>query len=118
MGRGIAAVAGLLLCCASAQATPRKVCCFKITLTVSGAVDANYTRVEPNDFVGEYRYHWSGAAYGIAHLVGDTLITDGGTAAGCLEEVDGVKDSDGKRLGSEEPDCREQSTSATGNSFS
>ena len=50
MWRGAAALAGLMLCCASAQAAPRSVCCFKITLSVSGGAHLTYSRGSGSDY--------------------------------------------------------------------
>jgi hypothetical protein len=117
MWRAVTAMAGLLLCCASAQAAPRSGCCFKITLSVSGGAHLTYSRDSPSDDAGTYGYVWKGAAYGIAHIQGSALVTDRGVATGSLEEINGVKRSDGSLRNDADPNCVADRTTVSGQRF-
>jgi hypothetical protein len=87
--------AGLL--CPAAQAQPQVVCCFRITVELTGHVEASYTKVDPNDSQGQYKYRWDGAARGLGHLQGSSgFQTDRGVAIGFLDEENYVKDSEGR----------------------
>jgi hypothetical protein len=90
---GIALLLGAALCSPAAQALPRTVCCFRVTVEVSGAAQATYHRIDKTDSQGQYDYGWEGTAYGIAHLQGSALRTDRGVGAGYLREQNQVMDA-------------------------
>jgi hypothetical protein len=81
---GVALLLGGALFSPAAQARPLTVCCFRVTVEVSGAAQATYHRIDPTDSQGNYDYGWEGTAYGIAHLQGSALRTDRGLGAGLL----------------------------------
>jgi hypothetical protein len=109
VGRALAAVAGALLLLAggalsapAAGASPRTVCCFRITLKVSGSAFGHYKKFQENANEGDYQYSWDGVAYGIAHLQSDVLVTDRGVGAGDLLERNDVVDYAGRPADREE----------------
>ena len=83
---GMALMLGAALFSPAAQAGPRTVCCFRVTVEVSGAAQATYHRIDKTDSQGNYDYGWEGTAYGLAHLQGSALRTDRGLGAGYLRE--------------------------------
>ena len=90
---GMALLLGTALFSPAAQARPRIVCCFRVTVEVSGTARATYTRVDKTDSQGVYEYRWEGTAYGLAHLQGSALRTDRGVGAGYLLEENQVTDA-------------------------
>jgi hypothetical protein len=55
---GIALLLGAALFSPAAQARPLTVCCFRVTVEVSGEAQATYTRVDKTDSQGDYDYTW------------------------------------------------------------
>ena len=103
---GIALLAGAAAVVSpAAQARPQSVCCFRVTVEVTGEVQTQYTRVDPIDDQGLYFYKWEGTAYGLAHLQGSVLVTDRAVAAGFLAEQNGVTDGEGRPRDRNEPGC-------------
>jgi len=100
-----ALLAGAALGSPAAQARPTTVCCFRITVEVSGEAQALYTKVDRIDSQGSYDYLWGGTAYGLAHLQGSGLETDRGVAAGYLQELNKVTDGDGLPRDRTDPGC-------------
>jgi hypothetical protein len=90
---GVALLLGAALFSPAAQARPLTVCCFRVTVEVSGTARAIYTRVDKTDSQGVYTYRWEGTAYGLAHLQGSALRTDRGVEAGYLLEENQVMDA-------------------------
>jgi hypothetical protein len=90
---GMALLLGSALFSPAAQARPLTVCCFRVTVEVSGTARAIYTRVDKTDSQGVYEYRWEGTAYGLAHLQGSALRTDRGVEAGYLLEENQVMDA-------------------------
>jgi hypothetical protein len=90
---GVALLLGAALFSPAAQARPLTVCCFRVTVEVSGIARATYRRVDPADSEGQYDYSWEGTAYGLAHLEGSALRTDRGVGAGYLLEENQVMDA-------------------------
>src|SRR2546423_13849264 len=89
---GLALLLGAGLFSPAAQARVRTICCFRVTVEVSGAAQATYHRIDKTDSQGNYDYGWEGTAYGIAHLQGSALRTDRGVGAGYLREQNQVMD--------------------------
>ena len=102
---GMGLLLGATLFSPPAQARPLTVCCFRVTVEVSGEAHGVYTRVDPTDSQGLYAYLWDGTAYALAHLQGSTLRTDRGVAAGYLQENNGVTDSSGRPRDRNDPGC-------------
>jgi hypothetical protein len=102
---GLALFAGAAIVSPTAQARSQTVCCFRITVEVSGEAQGLYTKVDPTDSQGLYDYKWDGQAYGLAHLQGSALQTDRGVAAGYLAEFNNVKDGEGRPRDRETPGC-------------
>src|SRR5437588_4911143 len=65
---GMASLVGAAFLSPAAQARSQSVCCFRVTVEVTGEAHARYTRVHPTDDDGLYAYLWDGTAYGLAHL--------------------------------------------------
>jgi hypothetical protein len=102
---GMALLLGAGLLCPAAEARP-DVCCFRITVELTGQVEANYTKVDPTDSQGSYDYTWNGAARGLGHLQGSSgFQTDRGVETGFLDEQNFVTNSEGPR-DSSDPDCK------------
>src|SRR4051812_46894434 len=76
----------------AAQARPRVVCCFRVTVNIDGKVQGDYTKVDRTDSQGRYYYNWDGTGYGIAHLKSSILETDRGVATAFFGEVNEVTD--------------------------
>jgi hypothetical protein len=105
---GIALLLGAALFSPAAQAQPRTVCCFRVTVEVSGEAQATYRRVDKTDSQGDYDYRWDGTAYGLAHLQGSALRTDRGVGAGYLSEENRVTDASGESRDRNDPGCPAQ----------
>jgi hypothetical protein len=105
---GMALLLGGGLFNSTAQARPLTVCCFRVTVEVSGEAQATYTRVDRTDSQGEYDYRWDGTAYGLAHLQGSGLRTDRGVGAGYLSEENRVTDASGESRDRNDPGCPAQ----------
>jgi hypothetical protein len=101
----MALLLGAALFSPAAQARPRIVCCFRVTVEVSGTARATYRRVDPTDSAGQYDYTWEGTAYGLAHLQGSGLRTDRGVGAGYLLEENQVTEASGQPRDRHDPGC-------------
>jgi hypothetical protein len=102
---GLALFLGAALFSPAAQARPLTVCCFRVTVEVSGAAQATYTRVDRTDSQGKYDYGWEGTSYALAHLQGPALRTDRGLGAGYLREQNAVTEASGELRDRHDPGC-------------
>jgi hypothetical protein len=88
---GLAVLTALLLAAAigAAEAGAREVCCFRVTVDISGIVSSDYGSADPDhgDYVqGYYFYGWNGTAYGLARYNHGLLSSERGVASGYLGE--------------------------------
>jgi hypothetical protein len=102
---GVALLLGPALFSSAAHARSRTVCCFRLTVEVSGEVHSRYRKIDPTDDEGVYDYRWEGTAYGLAHLQGSVLRTDRAVAAGYLLEETQVTDGSGQPRDRHDPGC-------------
>jgi hypothetical protein len=114
---GIVLFVAIALSSPAAHALPKSVCCFRITVEVTGEAHADYTRVDPHDDQGQYAYLWNGTAFGLAHLQGSDLITDRGLGAGYLGEINNVLDYTGRPRDHWEHDCPQGGSAFSGGRF-
>src|SRR5947209_10864921 len=88
-----------------ARASTRTVCCFRITVKVSGTAYGDYQKFEMNADQGRYQYDWDGAAFGLAHLQSGILVTDRGVGVGSLVETNQVVDYAGRPKDGDQAGC-------------
>ena len=108
----MAVFAGAAFVSPAAQARARTICCFRVTVEVSGAAQATYHRIDKTDSQGNYDYGWEGTAYGIAHLQGSALRTDRGVGAGYLREENQVTEASGQPRDRNDPGCTDNTLSS------
>jgi hypothetical protein len=88
---GLAVLTALLLTAAvaAAEADARGVCCFRVTVDITGDVNSDYGSSDPGqgDYTqGFYFYGWGGTAYGLARYNHGRLSSERGVASGYVAE--------------------------------
>lgn len=89
---------------ASASGGVSHVCCFALTIDLSGAVLAEYRQTEYPNIRGMYSYDWHGTTYAMGYLVGrsHTWVSEHGVASGEATEMYTVSQAPGAYV---QPGC-------------